>query len=96
MIVDTRILSHFNGKCVRIFNYFLLPLSLIYSQDTIIHVPSVNADTVLKTIKNVSNNFSQLSNTYELASFSIDNDESVYKVINTYKSPDSLIFNNIN
>ena len=96
MIVDTRILSHFKGKCVRIFNYFLFLLSLIYSQDTIIHVPSVNADTVLKTIKNVSNNFSQLSNTYKLASFSIDNDESVYKVINTYKSPDSLIFNNIN
>ncbi len=96
MIIDIRTLSRFKGKYVRIFNFFtfLLLSSLCYSQDDVIHVRSVNADTVLKTINGIANSFSHLSNTYELASFSIDDDVSVYRVIKTDKRPDSLIFNN--
>ena len=93
MIIDIRTLSRFKGKYVRIFNFltFLLLSSLSYSQDDVIHVRSVNADTVLKTINGIANSISHLSNTYELASFSIDNDVSVYRVIKTDKRPDSLI-----
>ena len=41
-----KILSHFREKSVRIFNYFCLFISIVWTQNDDVIISSINADTV--------------------------------------------------
>ena len=84
-MADIRILSHSKERCVRIFNLIFILLSILYSQHELIQIRSVDSDTVLQLVNNMTESISELSNKYELRSFSIDNSLSVYRVIKQEK-----------
>ena len=81
---------------MRIFNLIFILLSILYSQDELIQIRSVDSDTVLQLVSNMTESISELSNKYELKSFSIDNSLSVYRVIKQEKLADSLLYNSDN
>ena len=93
MTADIRILSHSKGKYVRIFSLTIFSFTILFSQDELIHIRSIDSDTVSQLVNNMSEDISELSNRYELKSFSVNDSVSVYKVIKEEKYADSLLFN---
>ena len=78
---------------MRIFSLTIFSFTILFSQDELIHIRSIDSDTVSQLVKNMSEDISELSNRYELRSFSVNDSVSVYKVIKEEKLADSLLFN---
>ena len=93
MTAGIRILYHSKGKYVRIFSLTIFSFTILFSQDELIHIRSIDSDTVSQLVNNMSENISELSNRYELRSFSVNDSVSVYRVIKEEKLADSLLLN---
>ena len=93
MTADIRILSHSKGKYVRIFSLTIFSFTILFSQDELIHIRSIDSDTVSQLVNNMSEDISELSNRYELRSFSVNDSVSVFRVIKEEKLADSLLLN---
>jgi len=66
-------------------------VGLVFTQDHLIHVPSIDSKIVGDTLQSILKKESDLSVEYQLDSFSVESFKTIYQVINTFKTSDSLI-----
>ena len=85
-------LSQFRAKFVRIFNYLFLMISIGWNQNNEIIISSINADTVQNKLNYYMEEDYGLTESFVLRSFNIEGNSSIYEVINTSKTIDTIFF----
>ncbi len=95
-MIGTAILSHSREKSVRIFRWMFVMTGLVFTQDHLIHVPSIDPKIIWDTLHSKLKKESALTVEYQLKSFSVDTSKVTYHVINTFKVVDSLILSGAN
>tara|TARA_B100000959_G_scaffold229687_1_gene245433 strand:+ start:483 stop:1811 length:1329 start_codon:yes stop_codon:yes gene_type:complete len=78
---------------VRIFKYMWFTLSVVSAQTGIIKVSSLDSDTVLQNLNERLIDDQRLSLSFQLESFSLNGNESTYKIIDGKKKIDTLMVN---
>ena len=95
-MIGTAILSHSREKSVRIFKCLFVMTGIVFTQDHLIHVPSIDPKIIGDTLHSILKKESDLTVEYQLESFSADTSKVTYQVINTFKVVDSLILSGAN
>ena len=95
-MIGTAILSHSREKSVRIFKCLFVMAGLVFTQDHLIHVSSIDPKIIWDTLHSKLIKESALTVEYQLESFSADTSKVTYQVINTFKVVDSLIVSGAN
>ena len=78
---------------MRIFKYMWFTLSVVSAQTGIIKVSSLDSDTVLQNLNERLIDDQRLSLSFQLESFSLNGNESTYKIIDGKKKIDTLLVN---
>ena len=81
---------------MRIFRWLFVMAGLVFTQDHLIHVPSIDPEIVGDTLHSILKKESDLTVEYQLESFSADTSMVTYQIINTFKVVDSLILSGAN
>ena len=81
---------------MRIFRWLFIMAGLVFTQDHLIHVPSIDPEIVGDTLHSILKKESDLTVEYQLESFSADTSMVTYQIINTFKVVDSLILSGAN
>ena len=68
-MTGTAILSHSREKSVRIFRWLFVMAGLVFTQDHLIHVPSIDPEIVGDTLHSILKKESDLTVEYQLESF---------------------------
>ena len=83
-MIGTAILSHSREKSVRIFKWLFVMAGFVFTQDHLIHVPSIDPKIIGDTLHSKLKKESALTVEYQLESFSADTSKVTYQVINTF------------
>jgi len=78
---------------VHIFSFFIFSFVFIFAQKKLVYIKSLDDILIKDTLNLVLKNQSKLSLSYQLQSFNLDSNYTVYKPINKLKTIDSLFFN---
>ena len=70
---------------MRIFRWLFVMAGLVFTQDHLIHVPSIDPEIVGDTLHSILKKESDLTVEYQLESFSADTYMVTYQIINKFK-----------
>ena len=91
MMKGMKILSHFREKSVRIFNYFCLFISIVWTQNDDVIISSINADTVQNKLDYYLEQDHGLSISFVLKSFDKVDNISTYSIVDNPKAIDTIL-----